>query len=248
MMTFLQDQTPQDTPTTEVPETTGIGIEELIDFNLTNPIDIPLGNFVLNLFLTILLTVATAFLYARYGNSLSNRKSFSNNYPLIGIATFLIISIIKSSLALSLGLVGALSIVRFRSAIKEPEELAYIFFTIAIALGFGANQIYVTIIGFLVFAVFIIVKKTKGKKQRYDLVKFIIIESKEDVDIITAIIKPNVENLSLKRLETNNGLNEYIFNAEITSFDTLTQLRKGILDKDPVAKFILMDQSGLNNI
>lgn len=247
-MTFLQDQTPQETPTTGVPETTGIGIEELIDFNLTNPIDIPLGNFVLNLFLTILLTVATAFLYARYGDSLSNRKSFSNNYPLIGIATFLIISIIKSSLALSLGLVGALSIVRFRSAIKEPEELAYIFFTIAIALGFGANQIYVTIIGFLVFAVFIIVKKTKGKKQRYDLVKFIIIESKEDVDIITSILKPNVENLSLKRLETNNGLNEYIFNAEITSFDTLTQLRKGILDKDPVAKFILMDQSGLNNI
>ncbi|MFK7832220.1 MAG: DUF4956 domain-containing protein [Winogradskyella sp.] len=243
MITFLQDST-----STVAPETPAIGLEEFIDFNLTNPIDIPLGNFVLNLFLTILLTVATSFLYARYGDSLSNRKSFANNYPLIGIATFLIISIIKSSLALSLGLVGALSIVRFRSAIKEPEELAYIFFTIAIALGFGANQIYVTIIGFFVFAAFIIIKKTKGKKQRYDLVKFIIIESKEDVDIVTNILKPNVENLSLKRLETNDGLNEYIFNAEITSFETLTILRKGILEKDPKAKFVLMDQSGLNNI
>ena len=248
MNTFLQDPISQDSTTTAVPDAPAIGIEELIDFNLTNPIDIPLGSFVLNLFLTIILTVATSYLYSRYGNSLSNRKSFGNNYPLIGIATFLIISIIKSSLALSLGLVGALSIVRFRSAIKEPEELAYIFFTIAIALGFGANQVYVTIIGFLVFAAFIIIKKTKGKKQRYDLVKFIIIESKEDVDIITTILKPNVENLSLKRLETNNGLNEYIFNAEITSFETLTELRKGILEKDPNAKFVLMDQSGINNI
>ncbi|MFT4800398.1 MAG: hypothetical protein ACI93N_000156 [Flavobacteriaceae bacterium] len=133
MITFIQDQASQEKST--------LGIEDLIDFNLTNPIDIPLGNFVLNLFLTILLTLATSYLYSRYGDSLSNRKSFANNYPLIGIATFLIITIIKSSLALSLGLVGALSIVRFRSAIKEPEELSYIFFTIAIALGFGSNQI-----------------------------------------------------------------------------------------------------------
>ena len=129
-------------------ETNSNSVNDLIDFSLTNPIDIPLGNFILNLCLTILLTVAISFLYSKYGNSISNRKSFGDNYPLIGIATFLIITIIKSSLALSLGLVGALSIVRFRSAIKEPEELSYIFFTIAIALGFGANQIYVTILGF----------------------------------------------------------------------------------------------------
>jgi len=240
MSTTLQILALQDPPK--------IQLEDLIDFNLTNPIDIPLGNFTLNLLLTILLTLAISFLYSRYGNSLSNRKSFANNYPLIGIATFLIITIIKSSLALSLGLVGALSIVRFRSAIKEPEELSYIFFTIAIALGFGSNQIYITIIGFFVFAVFIIVKKTREKQKRYDLVKFIIIESKEDIDVILNILKPNVLNLSLKRLETNNGVNEYIFNAEITSFNTLKEIRKKILEIDPDTKFVLMDQSGLNNI
>ena len=103
-------------------ETNSNSLTDLIDFNLTNPIDIPLGNFILNLGLTILLTVAISFLYSKYGNSISNRKSFGDNYPLIGIATFLIITIIKSSLALSLGLVGALSIVRFRSAIKEPSN------------------------------------------------------------------------------------------------------------------------------
>jgi len=57
---------------------------------------------------------------------------------------FLVITVVKSSLALSLGLVGALSIVRFRTPIKEPEELGYIFLTIAIGLGFGANLGLVT--------------------------------------------------------------------------------------------------------
>ena len=52
----------------------------------------------------------------------------------------LVISVVKSSLALSLGLVGALSIVRFRTPIKEPEELAYIFLAIAIGLALGADQ------------------------------------------------------------------------------------------------------------
>lgn len=52
---------------------------------------------------------------------------------------FLVIFVVKSSLALSLGLVGALSIVRFRTPIKGPEELVYLFLSIAIGLGFGAG-------------------------------------------------------------------------------------------------------------
>ena len=51
----------------------------------------------------------------------------SNILTMIGLIVFLVITVIKSSLALSLGLVGALSIVRFRTPIKEPEELGYLF-------------------------------------------------------------------------------------------------------------------------
>jgi hypothetical protein len=240
MILFLQN-------TAKPENVTSNNIEDLIDFSLTNPIDIPLGNFIFNLFLTIVFTIGVSYLYSKYGNSLSNRKSFAKIYPLIGIATFLIISIIKSSLALSLGLVGALSIVRFRAAIKEPEELSYIFFTIAIALGFGANQIYVTIIGFIVFTLFIFSKNIFEKKTNYDLVKFLIIESKENIDVVTNIIKPNVVSLSLKRLESSNGINEYIFNTEVKSFESLTIIKNSISNIDKDSKFILMDQSGLNN-
>ena len=71
----------------------------------------------------------------------------------------LIITIVKSSLALSLGLVGALSIIRFRAAIKEPEELAYLFISISIGLGFGANQAIITTLAFIIIILVIILLK-----------------------------------------------------------------------------------------
>ena len=54
------------------------------------------------------------------------------------------IVIVKSSIALSLGLVGALSIVRFRTPIKEPEDLTYLFLSIALGVGYGSFQILIT--------------------------------------------------------------------------------------------------------
>jgi len=111
--------------------------------------------FIFNLILTGLLTYILGKIYIRYGMSLSNRKDFARNFVLLGLATMLIITIVQSSLALSLGLIGALSIVRFRAAIKEPEELIYLFLTIAIGLGMGANQRYKTVIAF--FAISLII-------------------------------------------------------------------------------------------
>ena len=111
--------------------------------------NVPIISFIFNLVLTALLGFALKWVYIRFGMTLSNRKLFSKTFILISMSTMLIITIVKSSLALSLGLVGALSIIRFRAAIKEPEELSYLFLAIAIGLGFGANQTLVTIIGFL---------------------------------------------------------------------------------------------------
>ena len=90
--------------------------------------------------LGIALASALAWFYARYGHSLSNRAKFAQVLPLLTMITVLVISVVKSSLALSLGLVGALSIMRFRTAIKEPEELIYLFMALAIGLGLGCRS------------------------------------------------------------------------------------------------------------
>ena len=78
-------------------------------------------------------------LYAHCGAA-ADAGSFTRVFPLLTIVTTAVIAVVKSSLALSLGLVGALSIVRFRAAIKDPEELVYLFLCIALGLSLGAEQ------------------------------------------------------------------------------------------------------------
>ena len=128
--------------------------------------------FLINLVLTAILS---------YGNSLSNKRVFASNFELIAITTMIIITIVKSSLALSLGLVGALSIVRFRAAIKEPQELAYLFFTIAIGLGMGADQRVITLIGFVFLVGVVWVKSAFKSRDTYSNLNFTILTEKADL-------------------------------------------------------------------
>ena len=84
----------------------------------------------------------------------------------------MIILVVKSSLALSLGLIGALSIVEFRTPIKEPEELIYLFLSIAIGIGYGSGQNLITIIIFSVIIIiiwFFISYRDSGKERNYNL-------------------------------------------------------------------------------
>jgi len=77
-----------------------------------------------------------------------DRGQFGNTLVMVAMATTLVILTIKSSLALSLGLVGALSVIRFRTPIKEPEELAYLFLAVGLGVGMGAEVILETAAAF----------------------------------------------------------------------------------------------------
>ena len=136
------------------------------EFFTTSTPEISLLSFTFGLVLTAFFAFILSKVYSVYGDSLSNRNMFGRTLVLLSLTTMLIITIVKSSLALSLGLVGALSIVRFRAAIKEPEELSYLFLSIALGLGFGANQEIITIIAFAIIIGIIIGRKLLFKKER----------------------------------------------------------------------------------
>jgi hypothetical protein len=134
-------------------------IEQSLRELLWNPEMIAgLPKLILSLGIAALLGVILGRVYIHFGHSLSNRRLFARNFLILVVTTTLIISIVRSSLALSLGLVGALSIVRFRAAIKEPEELAFLFLAISIGLGLGAGQALVTIVALAVILGLIVVR------------------------------------------------------------------------------------------
>lgn len=136
--------------------------------NLTAAEPLAISTLLINLGIGVLLSILLRWHFRYFGATLSNRSEFAHVGPFILLITILIITVVKSSLALSLGLVGALSIVRFRTPIKEPEELAYLFMAIAIGLGLGANQTMLTLVASpIILAVMAMFKKARfGSKNK----------------------------------------------------------------------------------
>ena len=174
-------------------------------------IEINLLVFVGNLLIAFVLSYILSLVYVKYSNSLSNKKIFSNNFYLITLTTTLIITVVKSSLALSLGLVGALSIVRFRAAIKEPEEIAYLFLCIAIGLGMGANYTLVTVVGFGIILALVIILNRYTRKN---------IDQEEMFCTISLNKKINLEEL-LNMLKKHSN---YLFLRDFDITDRFSQI------------------------
>ena len=183
-----------------------------------------MGGFLINLALTAILAFILSRIYERYGHALSNRGIFSRNFMILTMTTMVVITIVKSSLALSLGLVGALSIIRFRTAIKEPEELAYLFFCITIGLGFGADQRAITIVAFLAICVVIIVRR-KYYVAEYSQNLYITIssqgENKISLDQIVTLLKKYFSAVDIKRFDEAKEILEVSFVVEFDKFEQL---------------------------
>lgn len=111
------------------------------------------ANWSLGLILLIIYTLIFQLLFRKFAVVASNRNVFASNFMFFSVAIYLIITTIKSSLTLSLGLVGALSIIRFRTAIKEPEQIIFLLALTAVAISLAAEQFIVSTVSVIVFSV-----------------------------------------------------------------------------------------------
>ena len=98
---------------------------DVLNYGVSNTFE--LFSFSLMLLGVWLLASLVSLHYNAFFPHVSRSQSMGKTLIIIATMTFLIITVVKSSLALSLGLVGALSIIRFRTPIKEPFELSYLF-------------------------------------------------------------------------------------------------------------------------
>jgi uncharacterized membrane protein YhiD involved in acid resistance len=198
--------------------------------------------FLFQILICAILCLAIAFFYTKFGNSLSNRRALAKNFLLIGVTTMIIITIVKSSLQLSLGLVGALSIVRFRTAIKDPEELAYFFIVIAAGLGIGAGQILVTIVGVLTLCLLVFIV---NKQQKKDLLQNLIIsfarnEKAEESELIS-ILEKHSSQLSLRRMDSGKERSEITFSASFSGHKQLLEAKKAVETQFPDATISFLE-------
>ena len=179
------------------------------------------------LLLAFLFSFYIRFLYRRFHVVQSGADSVSIIFPLLTVVTVAVIMTIKSSLALSLGMVGALSIVRFRTAIRQPQELAYLFLCIAIGLSLGAEFPQLAVILVIIASVCAF---WMGRQVESDSVNPLVLTVAGDnaevlFDAATGVIASlgeYVAEVQLKRLEVQ-GENSQV-RVELNGIDTVKAL------------------------
>jgi len=208
--------------------------QDLQDFFLNSNIAIDFSNFFIALLLSLLLSLIVKLTYLKVGRALNDKDYFSDTFIPLAIITTMVITVVKFSLALSLGLVGALSIVRFRAAIKEPEELIYLFFAIAIGLANGANQFLLSIASTLIIVFFLITRSYFKNKKDVDgnfgsdanIISINISKNAKNVEKIIDELKNNFKYLKLKSANFDNNQNSYIFWYEIEENKKMALLKE----------------------
>lgn len=211
-------------------------------FLITQEQQVSLTDFLINSLVIIVLAIILEYTYVKAARTISNRKQFAGTFLLIAFTTMLIISIVKTSLALSLGLVGALSIVRFRAAIKEPEELSYIFFAISLGLGLGANQTIVVIEAFAVAMAIIWGRYFIGGRNTSQNLYLNFSAKSGDVELnqVVDIVKSEFGKFHLKRYDENNQIIEASFMVDSPKPAKLQSFKSNInkLGKDIRISFV----------
>lgn len=146
--------------------------------------------------------------------------SFSRNFALclimISMVTALVIQVITSNVVLSLGMVGALSIVRFRTAVKEPADTAFLFWAIATGIICGAGYVVISILATLALGLLFVAIHFLSGKVKADTY-MVVVRSDRDFDVSQEMSR--FPGYRLKNKTVTNDMAELVAEARLSSED-----------------------------
>lgn len=175
-----------------------------------------IGDIVAVIFITLVVSLYMFFIYKKSFSGVIYNHNFNVSLVLMALITSIIIMTISSNLVLSLGMVGALSIVRFRTAVKEALDIVFMFWAIAIGLTAGARLYSIAIIGsFLVGIITLILLKFKNTNNIYMLIIQYNNDAKEDV-----LKKLNKLEHEVKSKTVSSGVVELTVEVKLIGADT----------------------------
>lgn len=169
--------------------------------------NITTGKVAVTLMVTVLLAAYLFFVYYVHSKKSFYDKSFNVSLALISVITAAIVLAMQSNLVISLGMVGALSIVRFRTAIKEPMDLMFLFWSISIGIICGANLFTIAILASLVITIGLLVLELTP----IGMAASLLVVSAKDAAAETAVLEAVRQDNKVCRVKSRNlterGLN-----------------------------------------
>ena len=166
-----------------------------------------------SLLITFAISLLIFWLYKKSFRGVLYTHSFNVSLVMVSLVTALVIMTISTNLILSLGMVGALSIVRFRTAVKDPIDIVFMFWAIAIGIANGAMQFELAIVGsFFIAIVVVILSNIKLQNHPYLLViHYKSVDEKEILIQLNEIIK----SFKLKSKTVSNDLVELTLEVRV---------------------------------
>ncbi|MCI8736683.1 MAG: DUF4956 domain-containing protein [Lachnospiraceae bacterium] len=219
-----------------------MSVRDVIKNSFLNQIntDISTTNVLVVLLATAILGVYLFFIYRMVCKKAFYSKSFAISLVVIALVTSIIIITIQSSVVISLGMVGALSIVRFRTAIKDPMDLAFLFWAISIGIICGANLYEIALEGSLVITFVMLLLYTVPNVQPAHLLLINATDLMAEAEI-NEILKGSTRYYKVKsRNITSIGIDMII---ELKSKDE-AELIKNISELEKVESVTLMEHDG----
>ena len=216
----------------------------LLERGGVTPVDYNQGvSLAANLILAGLLALVIRGLYIGFAPVPSNRHAFGNLFPLFTLTTVLVIVVVESSLALSLGLIGALSIIRFRTAIKTPDEVAYLLFCIAVGVALGARQRPLAVAVVVIVFLFVVVHQRLWPRTPDRTLLLIVSGDAERFFEEHALeqIPPVVQEFRMQRLEQEGDRIELSAVVTVTGPGGVAQLVADIRKKLPAFQFSFVE-------
>lgn len=181
------------------------------------------------------------YIYKKCYAGVMYSQSFGVTLIALCMITALLILAVTSNIVLSLGMVGALSIVRFRTAIKDPSDIAFLFWSIAAGIVLAAGFIPLAVIGSLLIGLILMIfSQHKGFDSPYILV--IHCDGEESEARSRAIVESNVKKLSLKSKSVSPGQIE--LNYEVRLKDGATGFINTLAATEGVTHTVLVSYNG----
>ena len=208
---------------------------------LENVTSVSLLDMVLALVLAFGIGLFIFFVYKKTYGGVMYSSSFGVTLIALTMITTLVILAVTSNIVLSLGMVGALSIVRFRTAIKEPMDIAFLFWSIAVGIVLAAGLIPLAVFGSVVIGIILLVfANRKDNSNPYIVV--LSCEGSESEKTATEYLAKNTKKCSVKSKTVRKGNVE--LNIEIRLKNDNTDFINAMVDLPGVQNAVLVSYNG----
>ncbi|MEF9839849.1 MAG: DUF4956 domain-containing protein [Lachnospiraceae bacterium] len=157
-------------------------MKEFILDNFSNMGNATFSGALLNNVVAVLLGLFIMFTYWATYSGTAYSKKFNVSLGMLLIITTLIMNVISSNIALSLGMVGALSIIRFRTAVKDVRDATFIFWCIAAGIACGISKYMPALIGSVTIFVFLMIFRQVGSEDKYIIIIKGTVESLRSIE------------------------------------------------------------------